>query len=709
MTADLHRPAMWRARTVAICVGLAAASAAMPSAMAASHPSSARSTTKSGHIGPYQFSDGAAKGTGISCGFTQGDLTRVVAAPPSVKPWAHWRAQWKGQYVRWTVTLQRRAHGRWVVSDTRSSDPTYAPFGRWTTFDAVPAFTGSRAFPRGDGAYRVLEQLQWIRPTANAIPNPPIDGTVSSIIRHYHYAYSTSSRRHACQNRAPTIGELPVWEVTAGAQSIKALPIADADGDRPLRVHVRSVTEGSKKLVGFATVHGHHLDVNPSTDEVGMVAVRYDVTDPAGAVSTPSILHVNVVAPGSGASRIAVSSSVNPAVAGQTVTFTATVAASPPKAPGVGAPGGTVEFQAGGSDLPGCGAVAINAGAARCVVDHGFPASSQVITALYSGDTNFNGAQASLTQTINIDATTVAVTASANSLVTGQPATFTATVTPVAPGGGTPTGKVDFTSDGTDLPGCSAVVVTSGVASCSVTSGFLAGVHHLVAFYSGDSSFAAADTSTSPLAEQVNPAATATTLAADSNPAVTGQSVTFTASVAVSSPGTTSSGGPGGTVEFQAGGSDITGCGAVAIVASSAQCVVTGGFLASSQTITALYTGDNNFSGSQASLTETVNPDATTVAVTASDNPTTLTTTFTATVTPDSPGSGVPTGTVIFTVTDSLGGTYTCKSGSNTAQLMSGTASCEIDDSTLASASGYTVGASYSGDANFLSSSGSYP
>jgi hypothetical protein len=239
-----------------------------------------------------------------------------------------------------------------------------------------------------------------------------------------------------------------------------------------------------------------------------------------------------------------------------------------------------------------------------------------------------------------------------------------------------------------------------------VTSGFLAGTHHIVAFYSGDSSFTAADNSTSPAAEQVNQAATATTLSTNNNQAVSGQSVTFTATVAVSAPGTTSSGAPGGTVEFQAGGSDIAGCNAVSIVASAAQCVVAAGFSASSQNITALYAGDSNFGGSQAApLIETVNPDPTTVAITSSDGPPT----FTATVTSNPPGSGIPTGSVTFTVTDSLGATPTCTSGSNTVALVNGAASCEIDDGTVMPASTYTVVANYSGDANFVPSSGNFP
>ena len=180
-----------------------------------------------------------------------------------------------------------------------------------------------------------------------------------------------------------------------------------------LCAHVRSATEGSNKLVGFATVDGHQLQVDPTTDEVGTVAVRYDVTDPAGAVSKPSTLQVIVGNPGNGSTTVALSASANPVVAGQAVTFTATVAATAPKPPGTDAPGGTVEFQAGSSDIAGCSAVPLSVGTAHCTVAGGFPASSQMITALYSGDADFNGSQATLTEVVHVDATAVAVTASA--------------------------------------------------------------------------------------------------------------------------------------------------------------------------------------------------------------------------------------------------------------------------------------------------------
>jgi uncharacterized protein YdaL len=81
-------------------------------------------------------------------------------------------------------------------------------------------------------------------------------------------------------------------------------------------------------------------------------------------------------------------------------------------------------------------------------------------------------------------ATTTKVTSSAVGV--GFPVTFTATVTA---SGGTPTGSVRFTDGGTTIPGCDAVALSGGKATCSETfSG--RGSHSIVGSYGGDSSFA---------------------------------------------------------------------------------------------------------------------------------------------------------------------------------------------------------------------------
>jgi outer membrane protein assembly factor BamB len=82
-------------------------------------------------------------------------------------------------------------------------------------------------------------------------------------------------------------------------------------------------------------------------------------------------------------------------------------------------------------------------------------------------------------------ATTLA--SSANPAATGAAVSLTASVTP-APD----TGTVTFTNDGVAVPGCAAIAVspaTAGAAVCNTTFS-RAGIHHLVAAYSGDAFYA---------------------------------------------------------------------------------------------------------------------------------------------------------------------------------------------------------------------------
>jgi CSLREA domain-containing protein len=78
--------------------------------------------------------------------------------------------------------------------------------------------------------------------------------------------------------------------------------------------------------------------------------------------------------------------------------------------------------------------------------------------------------------------TTTTLISSANPSTAGQQVTYTATVSP-APTGGT----VSFTEASTALPGCNAVPLSGGQASCSATYS-AAGSHTITAAYSGDPS-----------------------------------------------------------------------------------------------------------------------------------------------------------------------------------------------------------------------------
>src|SRR6185369_10178302 len=129
------------------------------------------------------------------------------------------------------------------------------------------------------------------------------------------------------------------------------------------------------------------------------------------------------------------------------------------------------------------------------------------------------------------------------------------------------------------------------------------------------------------------------------NPSIFGQSVTFTATVTVNSPG---SGMPTGTVTFKDGAATL---GTGTLNGSGQTTFSTSGLAVGSHSITAVYAGDGNFNTSTSpTLTEVVNKADTSTSVATSLSPTVFgqSVTFTATVSASAPGAGTPGGTVTF-------------------------------------------------------------
>ncbi len=285
-----------------------------------------------------------------------------------------------------------------------------------------------------------------------------------------------------------------------------------------------------------------------------------------------------------------------------------------------------------------------------------------------------------------------------------------------------------------------------------------------------------------------NPSVTQTVLASSPNPSVTGQSVTFTATVSEVPPGPV----PTGSVTFTIPGAPNVCAGATdtePLVAGVAQCTTTA--LSASEdvsvVVTSNYLGDPNndpsssnsvtqsvgLSDSSVSLTSTavtspvtqggcvlnitvnvtcpslsgVTPGATvtdtegaiqggttvvtldkhampntmvlslpatgspTESLTFQDNPHDLypsghAARYTATVTAVSPGTGTPTGGVVFTITPTGGGpAIACSNGTIITVSRTGTATCVVAAGQLvASGAPYTVMAAYTGSLNYSSS-----
>ncbi len=382
---------------------------------------------------------------------------------------------------------------------------------------------------------------------------------------------------------------------------------------------------------------------------------------------------------------VTVTSAPNPSVSGQSVTFTATVAVI---APGVGTPTGTITFFVNGN--PVCSAVAMSGLQATCSTSS-LPPGNQIITATYSGDPNFNGSSGSLSggQAVNKADTTVSVTASPATTVTGQSVTFTATVGVVAPGSGTPTGTITFFADGNPL--CTAVAMSGVQAACS-TASISPGNHAISATYNGDSNF---NTSNGSLAGgmTVNQASTSVAVTSSNNPSVTGQSVTITANISVVAPG---AGTPSGTVSFSIDGNPV--CAAAAISGGQATCTVS--LSAGLHPVSATYSGDSNFNSSNGSLSggQQVDKADTSLALSASPGGAVFgqSVTFTATVSANAPGAGTPSGSVSFFAD----GNPVCTN----AAMSGGQATCST--SSLAAGS-HAITAVYGGDTDFNGSNGS--
>jgi hypothetical protein len=192
-----------------------------------------------------------------------------------------------------------------------------------------------------------------------------------------------------------------------------------------------------------------------------------------------------------------------------------------------------------------------------------------------------------------IGATTTMVTSSAQISVFGQSVTFTAAVSVTAPGGGIPSGSVQFQIDRSNFGGPASL--TGGVSS-TATSSLSAGNHTILAVYSGDPNF---NVSTGTLTQTVNKANTTLTAASSAPaPGPTAFSTNLTATVSVQSPG---AGTPTNPVSFSVASS------AGQLATQTAQ-LVSG--VASVQIITnfqptsgtAVYNGDSNFNGSMASF-----------------------------------------------------------------------------------------------------------
>jgi len=296
--------------------------------------------------------------------------------------------------------------------------------------------------------------------------------------------------------------------------------------------------------------------------------------------------------------------SANPAGVGAVVTYSATVSPVPD--------GGTVTFTDGGSGIDACPPAHVDTvtGVATCDVVYDAltptdPAVPHVINATYGGDPDFGESAPvapPIAETVIRGRTALALSASANPSMLAVPFTYTATFNPV-PDGGT----VSFTDGGAAIPGCTAMSVAAGSAICPVTYTAL-GPHAIAAAYVGDTDFWPSASNTLVETSQIP---TATSVVQSAGAQVSGDAVTYTATVAPNpEPG-------GGAVAFTDNGATIAGCGAQAVdvTAATATCATSYGGAGAHQIVAA-------FAGSAAYTASISEPLSITVVAAPKPTPT---------------------------------------------------------------------------------------
>jgi hypothetical protein len=395
----------------------------------------------------------------------------------------------------------------------------------------------------------------------------------------------------------------------------------------------------------------------------------------------PSILSQQVNRANSKTVNFQVTANPSSIVFGEAVTFSVDVA--PNDAGNTGVPTGFVQFSDAGNPLGNPVPLIAVGGVQRATLSNftGLAVGAHTqITATYQGDQNFaTSTSANTAVPVAKDPTKVTLGAFPASPTYGASITLTAQVCGLAPGSTTncsntlpsgPTGTISFYDGGTGgtLLGTSGPIDNTGTASITIIMqnppfpNPVIGNHpQIVAHYNGDANFLAGDSSQQQLS--IGKGNTTSSVVSSANPSVTGQAVTFTATI--NAPASQAA-PPSGTVTFQDGGVTL---GSSTIVVnggiSQATLVVPSGSISAltvgQHVISVNYSGDASYNPSNSplsgasALTQTVNKAATTTSISSSANQSNVgqQVTLTAVVAVVAPGSGVPTGSVQFINTSS--------------------------------------------------------
>jgi hypothetical protein len=206
---------------------------------------------------------------------------------------------------------------------------------------------------------------------------------------------------------------------------------------------------------------------------------KLDLASASANDGTVSVLLNNSPPPATGtnATSVALAASTGTSVFGQPVTLTATVKATS------GIATGSVLFFDGSTFL---GEVALDPnGQARLLVE--LAPGTHSLKAVFKGIAPFgNSTSATVSETVNKAATTTSLSVNTRTFGIMNFVGLTATIAPVAPGSGSPTGTVTFMEGSTVL---GTATVSGGQASLVLENTLPPGQHTVTAIYSGDGDF----------------------------------------------------------------------------------------------------------------------------------------------------------------------------------------------------------------------------
>ena len=341
-----------------------------------------------------------------------------------------------------------------VVKDgttvTVTSGPTPSVFGQSVTFTATVTAAlpgsgtpgGTLQFSSGGnaigGPVSVVNGVATVTDTALAPGSPVITATYLGDTNFLLGAFGTTTQTVNQAGTTTTVVAAPSPSpfgqmVTFTATVIAAPPGAGTPGGQ-VRFYVDGSAFGNPATLvqGMGAVSTAGLAVGTHQVTATYLGDPDFVTSTATAFTTHVVQQINATN--------SVTSTATPSVSGQPVRFVATLTGAQ------GTPTGTVQFLV--DNAPYGPSVTLTAGVATSTATSSLSVGQHPVTATYSGNLNYRSDSGGATQTVTADGTTVGLASSANPSAFGQAVHFTATVSPVAPGSGTPTGNVDFVIDG---------------------------------------------------------------------------------------------------------------------------------------------------------------------------------------------------------------------------------------------------------------------